>query len=428
MSTNQVGHSSRQHGPLHTNRQFGQWKDTSLSDSRYRESLAVAKEVTEKRQLEETSKRLASALDQVMEVIAILDAGDGAIIYSNTNFSQIFGNPIHWAPNQKFTELFECRILTTALEQARAGQAWTGRSSLKTHAGKGITFEGTVSPVRNIEGVVESLVVRLRDITLEVEKDRHLHQAQKMDALGALAGGMAHDFNNLIGAILNTAELIELQLGSNSPIQNKLEIIQQVGGRARELSAQILNFSRHTDDPWIPFDLTSLVTEVISLLQTTFPKNVKVRSDLTKGIKILGEPSQLHRVIMNLCINASQAMQPDGGVLSIQLQQVEVGRRVGDQSFLEPCVLLTIEDTGCGMDPHTMERIFDPFFTTKEVGHGTGLGLSVVYGIVHGHGGNLHVSSEPGKGSSFKIRLPIHHDLPKGMGDRITESPISNLF
>jgi signal transduction histidine kinase len=384
--------------------------------------------MTEKRKLEETSKRLSSALDQVMEVIAILDAGNGAVIYSNVNFSQIFEDPSHWAPGQKFTELFECRILATALEQARSGKAWTGRSSLKTHAGKGIAFEGTVSPVRNGEGVVESLVVRLRDITLEVEKDRHLRQAQKMDALGALAGGMAHDFNNLIGAILHAAELIEMQIEPNSPIQRKLEIIQQVGGRARELSAQILNFSRRTDDTWVPFDLTSLVTEVISLLETTLPKNVRVRSDLAKGVRILGDPSQFHQVIMNLGINGSQAMQPAGGVLSIQLQLAEAGRRVGDQSFLEPCVLLTIKDTGCGMDPQTLERIFEPFFTTKEVGQGTGLGLSVVYGIVHGHGGTLNVASEPGKGSSFKIRLPAQQDPINGLEENPAASNITNLM
>ena len=378
----------------------------------------MVRDLTEKRQLEENSKRLSTALDQVMEVIAILDSRDGSIIYSNNLFSQIFGNPSNGSPKQKFRELFECRVLATALEQAHAGEAWTGRSSLKTHTGRRITFEGTVSPVRNGEGVVESLVVRLRDVTLEVEKDRHLRQAQKLDALGALAGGMAHDFNNLIGAILNAAELIEMQIEPDSPIQKKLQIIQRVGGRAKDLSSQILNFSRRADDKWTLFDLTGLVAEVISVLQTTLPGNVEIRSDLTSGVKILGDPSQLHQVIMNLGINGSQAMQPEGGVLSIHLQPMEAGRRTGDQPFPESCILLTIEDTGCGMDQPTLDRIFEPFFTTKDVGHGTGLGLSVVYGIVQGHGGNLQVSSEPGRGSSFKIRLPIHQDRHKPMDER----------
>lgn len=422
MGTNLLCHFPRIQNPLPPLPHFGQQRVTSLSDSKYREILAVDKDEKDNRRLEETSRRLASALDQVMEVIAILDAGDGSIIYSNTLFSQIFGPPGHPVLNQKFSDLCECRSLTTALEQARSGQPWTGRSSLKTSSGRRITFEGTVSPVRTQEGGIESLVVRLRDITLEAEKDRHIRQAQKMDALGALAGGMAHGFNNLIGAILNAAELIASQTEPESPVLKKLDIIQRAGGRAMELSAQILNFSRRTEDTWSPFDLTHLVEEVISLLQATLPKNVELRCDLARGIRILGDPSQMHQVVMNLAINASQAMQPRGGVLSIQLKHVEAGRRWLDHSHPSPSVLLTIEDTGCGMEPKTLERIFEPFFTTKAVGQGTGLGLSVVYGIVQGHAGELQVSSEPGKGSSFRIRLPLHQDMHKGVGDRVAES------
>ena len=262
------------------------------------------------------------------------------------------------------------------------------------------------------------MVVRLRDITLEVEKDHYFRQAQKMNALGALAGGMAHDFNNLIGAILAAAELIETQIEPGSPIHRRLEVIQRVGGRARDLSKQILNFSRRSEDKWASFDLTGLVSEVITFLQTTLPKNVEVRGDLAKGIRILGDSSQLHQAIMNLGINGSQAMQPDGGVLTIRLQPEEAGLREVGQSFQAPCVMLTIEDTGCGMDPHTLERIFEPFFTTKEAGQGTGLGLSVVNGIVQGHGGDLQVSSQPGKGSSFRICLPMHKELPERLNGR----------
>ncbi len=415
-------HVSQSFDPLSATAGLAPWKSSNLNYLRHQENLALAQDSMEKRRLEETSKRLSSALDQVMEVITILDARDGFILYSNATFSKVFAGPGPSGPRQRFLDLFECRILTSALEQAGQGQAWTGRSSLKIHGGKRLTFEGTVSPVRNEEGVVESLVVRLRDITLEVEKDAHLRQAHKMDALGVLAGGMAHDFNNLIGAILNAAELIERQLPPESPIQRKLEIIQQVGGRARDLSAQILNFSRRTEDAATSFDLPDLVTEVSTVLQTTLPKNVEVRTDLARGIRMLGNPSQLHQVIMNLGINASQAMQPGGGVLSIRLHPLNAGRRESDQPFPEPCALLSIEDTGCGMDQPTMERIFEPFFTTKSVGHGTGLGLSVVYGIVQGHGGNLQVTSEPGKGSAFHIRLPILREAPGELDPRSTGS------
>ena len=412
MVTSRSSHLSRHAKPLHHPVQFGPWKFTSLSDSKYPETQAVIKDLTTRRRLAERSRHLSSALDQVLEAIAILEARTGAILYANTHFSRLFGNPSHWSSGQTFLEQFECRILATALEQARLGRAWTGRSFLNTQAGKRITFEGTVSPERNPEGTVESLVVRLRDISLEVEKDHHFRQAQKMNALGALAGGMAHDFNNLVGAILAAAELIERQVEPDSPIQKRLQVIQRVAGRARDLSKQILNFSRRSDETGTPFDLTDLLSEVITFLQTTLPRNVEVRSDLAKGIRILGDPSQLHQAIMNLGINGSQAMQPAGGVLSISLQPMEALQSVVDRPFQEPCVLLSIEDTGCGMDSHTLERIFEPFFTTKEAGQGTGLGLSVVNGIVQGHGGNLQVSSQLGKGSSFKICLPTHQDLP----------------
>jgi PAS domain S-box-containing protein len=428
MGANRFCNTSRHPDPLHALIPFARRKRTGLSDSKYRESLSVARDRMRQRQLEETSKRLSSALDQVMEAIAILDVRDGAILYANTLFSKVFGGPHPSVLKQPFVERFDCPLLTSALEQARSGQAWTGRSSLKTCAGRNITFEGTVSPVRNAEGAVESLVVRLRDISLEVEKDRHLRQAQKMDALGALAGGMAHDFNNLIGAILNAADLIEMQIEPNDPVHGKLEIIHQVGNRARELSAQILNFSRRTEDEWTTFDLTDLATEVTNLLRAMLPRNVEVRPDLAEGIRMLGDPSQLHQVIMNLGINGSQAMQPLGGILSIRLQRVEADQATADLPIPAPSVLLTIEDTGCGMDPQILERIFEPFFTTKEAGRGTGLGLSVVYSIVQGHGGCVHVSSEPGKGSSFTIHLPIQREVTRGLDRKLTDSLLDGLY
>lgn len=422
MSANPLRPASRLPDAPGYPRLFGQWKVKNINHSMHPERTALVKDLTPKRRLVEANRRLASALDQVMEIIAILDVGDGSIIHSNAAFRRMFGYSTHALPKPTFTELFECRALAAALDQAGSGLTWTGRSSLKTHAEKDITFEGTVSPARNAEGVVESLIVRLRDISLEVEKDRYLLQAQKMNALGTLAGGMAHDFNNLVAAILSAAELIEMGIEPDSPIQKKVKIIQRVGARAKELSAQILNFNRRKDDTWTPFDLTGLVEEAICFLQSTLPVNVDVRSDLAKGVRIIGDPSQLHQVITNLGINGSHAMQPGGGTLSIELRYLNGGGRADEQPFSEPCALLTIKDTGCGMEPKTLARIFEPFFTTKELGHGTGLGLSVVHGIVQGHGGYLQVSSEPGKGSTFKIHLPVHRNMHRRLADRVAES------
>ncbi len=374
----------------------------------------MVKVAMENWRLEAANQRLASALDQVRDVVVILDAHEGAILHANTPFAHLFGTSSHWAPRTTFRELFDGSALASALDQACVGLPWTGCSSLKTYSGKRITFDGSVAPLCNAEGKVDSLVVRLQDISQEVERHHHIRQAQKMETLGVMAGGMAHDFNNLIGAILNAAELIEAQIEPGSPIRKKVEIIQRVGGRAKALSKQVLNFSHRTEDHWTPFELRPLVLEVINVLQTTLPPNVELHSDLASEIWILGDPSQMHQVVMNLGINASQAMQPQGGVLSIRLQQVESNLDAGDRVMLESCALLSLEDTGCGMDQVTLDRIFEPFFTTKDLGQGTGLGLSVVHGIIQGHRGHMQVTSEPGKGSAFKISLPLLPGPPSG--------------
>lgn len=367
----------------------------------------------------QSGRGLAAALDQVQEAMAVLDTRDGSILHANTTFTQTFGPADQWVPAQRLLELFQFDedggTLPAVLEQLRSGRAWSGHFQMKTREGRENRFEGTLSPVRTGEGAVESMVVRLRDITLRVERERSLDLAHKMSALGAMAGGVAHDFNNLIGAILIAAEQIEKQLEPDSPALRKLEVIQQVGSRARGLTAQILNYSRQTGGNWSLLDLTTLVSEVANVLQTTLPGNVLVRSDLAEGAMVFGDPSQLHQVIMNLGINASQAMQPGGGVLSIQLRQVAADQQGAGPSLPEPCVQLTVEDTGCGMEPRTLERIFDPFFTTKVPGSGTGLGLSVVHDIIQGHGGNLRVSSRFGKGSSFQIDLPVNSDRRRSL-------------
>ena len=362
---------------------------------------------------------LASALDQSLEALAILEAEKGEIIYSNAMFSRTFGCPGPPRPRLKLVDLFlldeEYRSLAAALEQARYGQPWTGRLSLKTNAGNTIPFEGSVSPVHNPEGAVESVVVRLRDAALAAEMNPQLHLNPNMGALGALAGGVAHDFNNLIGAILSSADHIEMLVEPDSPVRRKLELIQRVGSRAKELTAQILNFTRHPDGNWTAIDLSSVVREVVDLLQTTLPGNVLVQMEVTEGIRVLGDPTQLHQVIMNLGINASQAMQPTGGFLSIKLQRVPSSPGAVGPPYPQPRAQLTVEDTGCGMDSRTMGRIFEPFFTTKEAGHGTGLGLSVVSDIIRRHGGQLQVSSKPGHGSSFHISLPAQPDRRQSM-------------
>jgi signal transduction histidine kinase len=367
------------------------------------------------------------ALDQVQEAVAILDPHSGAILHANAPFLRTFGQGGPWAPGQALGDFFrnddERQLLINTLGQARTGQAWAGRLFLGTQAETTVLFEMTLSPVQNDEGVAGALVLRLRDVSTEAERDRHLRQAQKLNTLGALAGGVAHDFNNLIGAILVAAENIEAQIEPGSPLRKGLGIIQQAGGRAKELTAQILDFYRHSENTRPLLDLTSLTAEVVSLLQTSVPGNVRVQSDVAEGIRVFGDASQLHQVIMNLGINASQSMQPAGGTLSIRLRQGVANPRGDTQAYSESCVQLTVEDTGCGMAPQIQAHIFEPFFTTKEVGRGTGLGLSVVHDIIQKHGGAIHVTSTPGQGSSFDIFLPVKQDRRRVLAETRVSDP-----
>jgi signal transduction histidine kinase/CheY-like chemotaxis protein len=230
---------------------------------------------------------------------------------------------------------------------------------------------------------------------------------EKMDALGALASGVAHDFNNILTAILSATELVEWQVTPDSPIMPKLHVIYQAVMRARELNRQILSFSRGSEDKHLPFDLSAVVKEAIFLLRNTFPATVAVSTEISSSLWIMGDPNQVHQVVMNLAINALQSMLPAGGTLDLDLVERDL-----NGSDLPPGLgegryaVLSVKDTGCGMDPATLERIFEPFFTTKGVGDGTGLGLSVVHGIVHKHRGTMAVRSEVGRGSAFEVFFP----------------------
>ncbi len=239
-----------------------------------------------------------------------------------------------------------------------------------------------------------------------------LRQAQKMEAIGTLAGGIAHDFNNILSAVLGYADLALMRLPKDDKAHHHVRQVYQAGLRARELVQQILAFSRQTKLEKSPLELRLLVKEALKMLRATIPSTITMQSDLkeTTG-KVVADPGQLHQIVMNLCANAAQAMGREGGELKVGLDEVTIapGQDAGEeQPPPGEYISLTVEDTGCGMNPQTMERIFEPFFTTKGKGEGTGLGLSVVHGIVKELGGHISVSSSLGEGTAFRVLLPKH--------------------
>ncbi len=345
-------------------------------------------DVTESRALATSQGSLAAAVDQAAEGIMTANLG-GLITYANPAMEALAEDPRTRSVGRPASEV----LPGIPTECWTGGLPWQGRVT-RTVAGGVQVLDCTLAPVRDPAGRPTSTVVVARDVTLEADTERSLRQMEKMKALGEVAGGISHDFNNLLTAILSATELIEWNLAEGSPIRLKLQVIYQAVMRARELNKQILAFSRSQDEKFIPFDLSVVVKEAVHLIKSTFPPSVQVRASHESGVWINGNGAQIHQVVMNIAINALQAMLPAGGVLEIGLEGGPDEAR------------LTFRDTGCGMDAATLDRVFEPFFTTKERAAGKGLGLSVVHGIVTAHGGTVTARSEPGKGSVFTVTIP----------------------
>jgi nitrogen-specific signal transduction histidine kinase len=239
--------------------------------------------------------------------------------------------------------------------------------------------------------------------------EHQLMQSQKMESMGTLAGGIAHDFNNILSAIIGYAELSKMHVPEESQARTYVEQVLSAGVRAKGLVQQILSFSRHSMQEMKPVLVSDVVKEALRLLRATIPTTVEMRADIEDAGFVMSDPAKIHQIVMNLCTNASHAMDSDGGVLGVKLKRE---RLEGDARYqaleLSPgdYLRITVSDTGHGMAPEIMERIFEPYFTTKERGRGTGLGLAVIHSIVKNHRGAVLCSSKPGKGTVFDVYLP----------------------
>ena len=243
--------------------------------------------------------------------------------------------------------------------------------------------------------------------------EEKLRISQKMEAIGTLAGGIAHDFNNILSAIIGYAELADIDTRRESPVASSLAQILKAAFRARDLVRQILMFSRQSEVQFGPLQINLIIKETLKLLRASLPATIQVRQDLGDCGKILGDPTQVHQVVMNLCTNAYQAMGAEGGLLDISLSSVDInaGHLVQGET-LQPgqYLKLSVRDTGHGIDPEILHRIFEPYYTTREKGAGTGLGLAVVHGIVKNHRGAIQASSQVGVGSTFDVYFPKVED------------------
>lgn len=272
--------------------------------------------------------------------------------------------------------------------------------------------ERTVQLTRTNRTLKKEIEMRKHYEQEQAKLESQLLQLQKIETIGTLAGGIAHDFNNILTPILGYTEMALEELGEESNLRYDVEQINHAATRGKDLVQQILTFSRQVDVEKKPLFLQEVIKEIVKLVNASFPSSIEIKLELDPGCgTVMADATQVHQIIMNLCTNSYHAMMDKGGVLTLKLEEEEVDESLASSvTNLEKgrYVVITVSDTGHGMDHATIARIFEPFFTKKEVGVGSGLGLSVVHGIVKSYKGAIQVESKPGEGSTFRIYLPLH--------------------
>jgi signal transduction histidine kinase len=281
---------------------------------------------------------------------------------------------------------------------------------LLTRDGRDVPIADLSAPIRHAGEQTQGVVVVFRDVSEVRRVEERLQQGQKMEALGTLAGGIAHDFNNILAAILGYAEMLQGEVPMSRLAQGWLQRVLTAGLRAKALVQQILAFSHRTPVERTPVSLASVLRETLPFLRALLPTTIALEAHLTSEASVvLADATQMQQIMMNLGVNAAYAMRDTGGLLAVHLEAVEVDVELAatDPALRPaPYVRLTMRDSGSGIPPDVVARMFEPFFTTKAVGQGTGLGLSVVHGIVKSHGGTILVESTLGQGATFTIYLP----------------------
>jgi PAS domain S-box-containing protein len=376
-------------------------------------ALATTIDITERKQIEQRLTTLGTAIEQAGEQIVITDL-DGVIQYCNPAFEKITGyskdeaigaNP-RILKSGKHTAEFYGQLWATI----KNGGIWTGHLFNKKKDGSLYEEDATISPIRDASGKITGFVAVKRDVTQHIQLERQFQQAQKLESIGRLAGGVAHDFNNILTIINGYSDFLITALDRTDPLWSSADEIRKAAERAASLTKQLLAFSRkQVIEPKI-LDVNTTIRDSEQMLQRLLGEDIMLATRLDPFLgQVMADPEQVHQVIMNLAVNARDAM-PDGGKLDISTANVEVA--LDDDAITQPdakagrYVMITVTDGGTGMDENTRQHIFEPFFTTKGRDKGTGLGLSTVYGIVRQSDGWMDVSSELGVGTSFKLYFP----------------------
>lgn len=386
-------------------------------------------DTTDRRRAEAERERLVTAVEQAGEVIIITDP-DGVIEYVNAAFERTTGytraEVLGKTPKMLSSGVHDDAFYRDLWDTIRSGEVWSGRITNKRKDGALYTEEVTISPVLDAKGSVVNYVAAKGDISRRIELEEQHRQTQKLESVGRLAGGVAHDFNNMLNVILNR---VEMMLEETDPAGQNREAMQEIhdaATRSAELTRQLLGFARKQDASPRPVDLNETVSGMTRMLERLISEDIALVWSPGAGVpNVRIDPSQLDQVLVNLCVNARDAIEETGRITietaATPGEEIEASAAVG--SVAGRFAALIVSDSGCGMDAETRERIFDPFYTTKGLGQGTGLGLATVYGIVKQNGGFIDVDSEKGKGTTFRIYLPECMDPVEPFADPAPTSP-----
>jgi len=392
--------------------------------------LSVARDISERRRAEE------ALVEEKIKLEAVLAAMDDGITVQDREFKVLYQNSVH----RKLygDHIGECchhayhgldRLCDGCLLERSFHDGSVHRREVSASAAGGLVHrEVTSSPLRDVRGRIIAGVEVVRDITDRKRLETQLVHVQRLEAVGQLAGGVAHDFNNILTAILGYGDILRAKLDERHPLQPEVSRILNSAERAAHLTKSLLAFSRRQVIKIRPVDLNAIIRQMDELLRKLMGAEVSLATDLTAhDLTVMADAGQMEHVLMNLVTNARDAM-PRGGRLLIRTEQVELGedfRRAHGYGSPGTFALLSVSDTGTGIDERTVTSIFEPFFTTKEVGRGTGLGLSIVYGVVKQHNGYITVKSQLGQGAEFSLYLPVIAGRPEAeAGSAAMHTPV----